>query len=205
MVDDQRYIYTEDDIRFMVEEARRAGLKLAAHAWTRPGAHNAAAAGVASIEHGFDMTDEDLLLAKRNNVVLVGTEFPLAFDSSGHAQWVDRLRRAHRIGVTLAFGTDATEQVPGYTRGSLAITWIESWREAGIPPQVLLQAMTINGARLMGIESTRGLVRPGLAADIIATRGDPLQDTDALRSVVFVMKDGRVIKGPTAPHPSPAP
>ena len=195
VVDDQRYIYTEEDIRFMVEEARRAGLKLAAHAWTRAGAHNAAAAGVASIEHGFDMTDEDLALAKRNNVVLVGTEFPARFDSSGHAQWVDRLRRAHRIGVTLAFGTDATEQDPVLTRGSMAMTWIESWKEAGIPPQVLLQAMTINAARLMGIESTRGALRPGMAADIIATRGDPLQDMDALRSVVFVMKDGRVIKG----------
>jgi imidazolonepropionase-like amidohydrolase len=196
VVDDQRYIYTEEDIRFMIEEARRAGLRLAAHAWTRAGAHNAAAAGVASIEHGFDMTDEDLALAKRNNVVLVGTEFPAAFDSSGHAQWVDRLRRAHRIGVTLAFGTDATTAVPGLTRGSMAITWIDSWREAGIPAQVLLQAMTINAARLMGLEATRGAIRPGLAADIIATRGDPLQDVDALRSVVFVMKDGRVIKAP---------
>lgn len=196
VVDDQRYIYTEEDIRFMVEEARRSGLRLAAHAWTRQGAHNAAAAGVASIEHGFDMTDEDLLLAKRNNVVLVGTEFPVAFDSAGHPQWVDRLRRAYRIGVTLAFGTDATTQAPGLTRGSMAITWIDSWREAGIPPQVLLQAMTINAARLMGLESVRGLVRPGWTADLIATRGDPLQDVNALKSVVFVMKDGRVIKRP---------
>ena len=73
VVDDQRYIYSADDIRFMVDEAGRAGLKLAAHAWTHQGAHNAAMAGVASIEHGFAMTDEDLEIAKKNNVVLVGT------------------------------------------------------------------------------------------------------------------------------------
>ena len=76
----------------------RHGLKLAAHCWTRQGAHNAAEARVDSIEHGFDMTDEDLELAKKNGVVLVGTDH-LAIDDSpkNHAQWVDRLRRAFKI------------------------------------------------------------------------------------------------------------
>ena len=60
VVDDQRYIYSADDIRFIKAEAARAGVKLAAHAWTRPGAQNAAEAGVDSIEHGIDMTDEIL-------------------------------------------------------------------------------------------------------------------------------------------------
>ncbi len=75
VVDDQQYIYSADDIRFMVEEAHRDGLKLAAHCWTRAGAHNAAEAGVDSIEHGERMTNEDLQLAKKNHVVLVGTDF----------------------------------------------------------------------------------------------------------------------------------
>ena len=75
VVDDQKYIYSADDIRFMVEEAHRDGLKLAAHCWTRAGAHNAAEAGVDSIEHGEMMTNEDLQLAKKNHVVLVGTDF----------------------------------------------------------------------------------------------------------------------------------
>jgi imidazolonepropionase-like amidohydrolase len=74
VVDDQRYIYSVEDIRFMIAEAARMGLKLAAHAWTGPGAHNAAEAGVASIEHGRIMSDDDLRLAKKNNVVLVGTD-----------------------------------------------------------------------------------------------------------------------------------
>lgn len=72
VVDDQRYIYSADDIRFIKEQAAAAGLKLAAHAWTAPGAHNAAEAGVASIEHGVDMSDADLELAKKNGVALVG-------------------------------------------------------------------------------------------------------------------------------------
>src|SRR5207253_651629 len=113
-VDDQRYIYSTEDIRFMKDEAARAGLRLAAHAWTRAGAHNAAEAGVASIEHGPDMTDEDLTLAKRNGVALVGTEFLSLTDSTvgqespiPHGRWIDRLRRAYRIGVTLVYGSDA--------------------------------------------------------------------------------------------------
>ena len=81
--------HSVEDIKFMIDEAARAGLKLAAHCWTRAGAHNAASAGVASIEHGFDMTDEDLAIAKKNGVVLVGTDY-LAISSSekNHLQWI---------------------------------------------------------------------------------------------------------------------
>jgi imidazolonepropionase-like amidohydrolase len=104
VVDDQRYIYSADDIKFMIDEAARAGLKLAAHCWTRAGAHYAALAGVASIEHGFDMTDEDLAIAKKNGVVLVGTDY-IALDDSpkNHTQWVDRLKRANKLGLTMAY------------------------------------------------------------------------------------------------------
>jgi imidazolonepropionase-like amidohydrolase len=141
----------------MVAEAGRAGVKVAAHAWTEKGAHNAADAGVASIEHGFSMTNEDLVLAKTNNVVLVGTDY-LALGSSAqdHEKWVDRLRRAHRIGVTMAYGTDVISVVDGHTRGTITMSGIDPWVEAGIPSSVLLQAMTINAARLLGVEKERG-------------------------------------------------
>ncbi|HYG81030.1 MAG TPA: amidohydrolase family protein, partial [Pyrinomonadaceae bacterium] len=75
VVDDQRYIYSVEDIRFVIEEARLAGLKVAAHCWTDQGARNAAEAGVASIEHGVAMSNETLAIAKRNNVALVPTPF----------------------------------------------------------------------------------------------------------------------------------
>jgi imidazolonepropionase-like amidohydrolase len=199
VVDDQKYIYSVDDIRFMVAETHRAGLKLAAHCWTQAGAHNAAEAGVDSIEHGQMMTNEDLQLAKKNHVVLVGTDFTeIAARASGfpelHAVFVDRLKRAYQIGVTMAFGTDVIITLPGETRGTLAAEYVNSWVEAGVPPKDTLQAMTINAARLLGVDSQRGAIRPGLAGDIIATLENPLENIQAVRKVTFVMKDGSVFK-----------
>lgn len=194
VVDDQRYIYTADDIRFIIAEAAKSGLKVAAHAWTHEGAHNAAEAGVASIEHGFAMTDEDLALAKKNNVVLVGTEFVAIEDKRHHAEWISRLQRAYKVGVTMAYGTDAINETPGQTRGTLAISGIDPWIEAGIPAKVTLQAMTANAARLLGVEKVRGAIKLGQAADIIATPENPLENISALKHVTFVMKNGAIIK-----------
>jgi imidazolonepropionase-like amidohydrolase len=199
VVDDQKYIYSADDIRFMVDEAHRDGLKLAAHCWTRAGAHNAAEAGVDSIEHGERMTNEDLQLAKKNHVVLVGTDFTeIATRNLGmpdiHPVFVDRLKRAYQIGVTMAFGTDAFVYVPGETRGTQAVEYVNSWVEAGVPAKDTLRAMTINAARLLGVDAERGEIKPGMAADIIATPENPLDDIQAVRKVSFVMKDGSVFK-----------
>jgi imidazolonepropionase-like amidohydrolase len=202
VVDDQPYIYSVDDIKFMIEEAGRAGLKLAAHCWTEQGARNAAAAGVASIEHGFRMSDEALQLARKNNVVLVGTDFtemaarqmnvadPVAY----HAIWVDRLRRAYNIGVTMAFGTDVIFAMKDQTRGTLSVSFIDSFVEAGVPARAIVKIMTTNAARLLGVDKTRGAIRPGLAADIIATPENPFDNIQTLKQVSFVMKDGKVFK-----------
>jgi imidazolonepropionase-like amidohydrolase len=195
VVDDQRYIYSTDDIRFMVAEAHAAGVKLAAHCWTHPGAHNAAEAGVDSIEHGFQMTDDDLLLAKKNNVTLVGTEFTEKLaGAEQHKIWVDRLRRAQKVGVNMAFGTDVIEAVGGETRGTLSISFIDSWVDAGVPAGDILRAMTVNGARLLGVDKERGFLQAGLAADIIATAENPEENIQTLKKVSFVMKDGTIIK-----------
>jgi imidazolonepropionase-like amidohydrolase len=202
VVDDQPYIYSVDDIKFMIEEAGKAGLKLAAHCWTEQGARNAAAAGVASIEHGFRMSDEALQLAKKNNVVLVGTDFtemaarqmnvadPVAY----HGVWVDRLRRAHQIGVTMAYGTDVIFAMKDQTRGTLSVSFIDSFVEAGVPPKAILKIMTTNAARLLGVDRARGAIKPGLAADIIATPENPFDNIQTLKQVSFVMKDGQVFK-----------
>lgn len=203
VVDDQDYIYTPEDIRFVVDQAAKAGLRVAAHAWTGPGADNAVRGGVASLEHLNGISDESLALARTNGVAAVFTPFPRwvleAFRGKERAAEeyrteIDRLRAAHRIGVTIAFGTDAIHDMPGHTRGSLAITWIESYLEAGLPPKAILQAMTVNAARLLGVERERGAIRPGLAADIIALPGNPLEDPRLLREVNFVMKDGTVVR-----------
>lgn len=195
VVDDQRYIYSADDIRFMKDEAARAGLRLAAHAWTGAGAHNAAEAGVSSIEHGFVMSDADLELAKRNKVVIVGTEYLAIGDPEAvHRQWVDKLARAYRIGVTLVYGTDAIARKSGITRGQDAITGIDPWIEAGLPAAAILKAMTTEGHRLLGLDGQRGFLKVGMAADLIATPANPLEDINTLKAVSFVMKDGVVIR-----------
>ena len=197
VVDDQQYIYSVDDIKFMIAEAHAAGVKLAAHAWTHPGAHNAAEAGVDSIEHGFKMTNDDLELAKKNNVTLVGTEFTVkTSNAEEHAIWVDRLKRAYKVGVNMAFGTDVDVQLPGEDRGTLTIDYITSWKEAGVPAADTLRAMTVNAARLLGVDKERGFLKPGFHADIIATPENPEDNLDTLRKVHFVMKDGLIVKQP---------
>ena len=197
VVDDQRYIYSADDIRFIKAEAARAGVKLAAHAWTRQGAQHAAEAGVDSIDHGIDMPDNLLELAKKNSVALVGTEFLVLSDSGAfRTQVVDRLKRAFKIGVTLVYGTDVIAAVPGKTRGEVAMTGIDAWVEAGIPAPAILKAMTTEAHRLLGLDDRRGFIKAGQAADLIATTGDPLMNIAALKQVMFVMKDGQVVRSP---------
>jgi imidazolonepropionase-like amidohydrolase len=204
VVDDQQYIYSVDDVKFIVAEAGSAGLKVAAHCMTEKGARNAAEAGVASIEHGFRMSDETLQLAKQNNVVLVGTDFteqaalylglPPPAAKSFHEVFIDRLKRAFKVGVTMAYGTDVFFAVEGQTRGTLAISFIDSFVEAGVPAKDTLRIMTTNAARLLGVDKQRGAIKVGQAADIIATPENPLDNIQTLKQVSFVMKNGKVFK-----------
>ncbi len=204
VVDDQQYIYSVDDIKYIVAEAASAGLKVAAHCLTEQGARNAAEGGVASIEHGFRMSDEALQIAKRNNVVLVGTEFteqaaeylglPPPIAKQFHDVFIDRLKRAYKIGVTMAYGTDTFFAVEGQTRGTLAISYIDSFIEAGVPAKDTLRIMTTNAARLLGVDKQRGAIKAGQAADIIATPENPLDNLLTLKQASFVMKDGKVFK-----------
>jgi imidazolonepropionase-like amidohydrolase len=204
VVDDQRYIYSVDDIRFVVEEARTAGLKVAAHCWTEKGARNAAEAGVDSIEHGVAMTNETLEIAKRNNVALVPTPFTETDAREGgnpggnkevNQRWfADVVKRANQIGVTLVFGPDVIFSTKEYPRGRLSIETIDNWVEAGISSRVILQALTTNAAKLSGVETTRGALAAGMRADIIAVSDNPLDKIETLKKVGFVMKNGKVFK-----------
>jgi imidazolonepropionase-like amidohydrolase len=206
VVDDQRYIYSVDDIKYMIEEAARAGVKLAAHCVTEQGARNAAEAGVASIEHGFEMSNETLELAKKNNVVLVSTDFTekawMAYDLPAEVakrlneRSVDRLQRSYKIGVTLAFGSDLIFYAPDETRGTWTMSQIEVFVKAGIPSKDILKALIPNAARLLGVEKARGAISPGQFADIIAVPENPLDNILILKQVNFVMKNGKVIKQP---------
>ena len=204
VVDDQRYIYSVDDIKFVIEEAHLAGLKVAAHCWTEKGARNAAEAGVDSIEHGVLINNETLEIAKRNNVALVPTPFtetdareggqPGSLKEVDQRWFADPVKRAHKIGVTLVFGPDIIFSTEEYPRGRLSIDTVDNWVAAGIPPVAILRALTTNAAKLLGIEKTRGSLRVGMRADIIAVKDNPLEKIQTVKNVVFVMKNGKVFK-----------
>ncbi len=202
VVDDQKYIYSVDDIKAVVEEAGNAGLKVAAHCVTDRGFRNAAEAGVVSIEHGFEASDRSLRIARNNGVVLVGTDVTvLSAEMWGFPDikafrdgLIDRIKRAYRIGVTLAYGSDIFFSYPGRTRGDLSLSFLDTYVEAELPPEYILKMITTNGAKLLGIEKERGKIEEGRAADIVATHDNPLDDIMALKQVHFVMKDGKVFR-----------
>jgi imidazolonepropionase-like amidohydrolase len=205
VVDGQKYSYSADDIRFIVEEAARAGVKVAAHVQTEPGARAAIEAGVASIEHGWVLTDEDLALAKKKGVTLVSTDFTVAellvdgmeqeAAERTHQKYVARLKRAWAAGVDVVFGTDVMSDIRGRTRGDVSMEYVDSFKEAGIAAPDILRAMTTRAAVLLGVEKERGALRPGMAADLVATPEDPLRDIDGLKKIDFVMKDGKLVRG----------
>ncbi len=204
IVDDasfRAYTYSAEDIRYIVEEAGRAGLKVAAHALNEMGARLAIEGGVATLEHGYEMSDETLQFAKDRGVVLVGCELgpgPDTHNELSHPDDIERIRdrlaRAYRIGVEMVYGADILRQTPGFSKGDLAIGPIDTWEAAGIPPADILRAMTTDAARLLGVADERGGIRPGMAADLIGTAENPLDDIQALKRVSFVMKDGVVFR-----------
>jgi imidazolonepropionase-like amidohydrolase len=136
-------------------------------------------------------------MMKAKDMFRVGTDFPMTAYRGNKAAFertVDRLKAAYRIGVKSVFSTDFDYYVPGMTRGDEVIDGLITWKAAGIQAKDILKAMTTYGYQVLQVEQQRGPIKVGLAADIIAVKGDPLADIDALRTVDFVMKDGKVFK-----------
>lgn len=204
VVDDQEYIYSVDDIKFAVEEAHLAGMKLAAHCWTAAGALNAAKAGVDSIEHGVEITDEALAIAKKNNVMMVPTPFteldarlsgePGSLKDLEDRWFIDPVKRAYKSGVPLVFGPDVIFNTKEYPRGRVSIETVDDWKLTGLPALAILQALTTNGVKLLGVDKVRGSLKAGMKADIIAVKDNPLEKIETVKAVTFVMKNGKVYK-----------
>jgi imidazolonepropionase-like amidohydrolase len=206
--DNNAYHYSVEEVRAAVDEAHRAGLPVAVHAYTGEAAETAIEAGADSIEHGFELTDAQLERMKKKGIFLVGTDMPRAhldiYGASGGLpapevlapQIIDRLKRAHRIGVRMAFGTDTTMDMPGRTRADLMLDYLAVWRAAGVPPADILRAMTVDAAELLRIDKVRGNIAVGLMADLVAMPANPLADIESLRRIDFVMKNGKVVRRP---------
>ena len=197
-VDCKPWGYSVEDIRLFISEAAKIGLKVEGHVQTVDGARRAIEAGVWSIAHDSGLNDEMHKLMAQKGVWRAGPETPISL--TGHTtparyeRTVAGLKNAYDNKVPLTFSTDADYYVPGKTRGQVAIEFIETWKAARIPAVDILRAMTIGGYKVSETLNRRGPIKPGLAADLIAVTGNPLESIDALRDVQFVMKDGMVFK-----------
>jgi imidazolonepropionase-like amidohydrolase len=209
VADNSPFHYSLEEIKAAVDEAHHAGRTVAVHVYGGEAADNVIEGGVDSLEHGFFLTDEQLQKMKRKGIFLVGTDTPRSqLDVEGTSggifpppevlapQIIDRLRRAYRIGVKMAFGTDTVIEIPNKTRADLMLDYLPVWRQAGIPAPEILKCMTSNAAELMHISQQRGALAPGMAADVIAMPSNPMEDIESLRKINFVMKDGKIIRRP---------
>jgi imidazolonepropionase-like amidohydrolase len=194
---------SEAELQAIVQEANRHGLKVAAHAHGTEGIKAAVRAGVASIEHGSMIDDEAADLMKRRGTYLVPTAYLLStfkYESlpppiAAKAKEVVPLaqashRRAIRAGVKIAFGTDAAVYPHGDNAREFAV-----YVGYGMRPADAIRTATVNAADLLGV-SDRGVIAPGKLADLIAVRGNPLEDVRVLEQVPWVMKGGVVVKEP---------
>jgi len=182
---DGQSVFTPEQMQAAVAEAHAARLKVTAFASSDAAIARALEAGVDAVEHGDGASTETLRRMRQEAVPLV----PLP-------PYGERLRQAQAEGVVLAAGSDAgfgTGAPQG--RGEAARRVLLTWREAGVAPSEVLQAATVQGARLLGVPGL-GVLGTGAHADIIAVQGDPMADLDALNRVVFVMKAGQLVRAP---------
>jgi len=202
MVDAKSCGYTVDEMKLFVAEAAKSGLKVAGHVQTRAGALRAIEAGIWSIEHSTGLDDRAHKLMAQKGIWRVGTETPLTEYHTGltpaarerYQRQEDGLKNAYANHVKLAFSTDADYYIPGMTRGQVVIDFLKSWKDADIPAKEILKIMTVNGYLVADLYDKRGPIRPGMPADLIAVRENPLENIDTLRDVRWVMKDGLFFK-----------
>jgi imidazolonepropionase-like amidohydrolase len=198
-VDCKPYGYTADEIRLVIREAAKSGMKVEGHVQTLNGARNAIDAGIWSIAHSTGLNDEMHKLMAQKGIWRAGTDTPDGLaghpvSPQAYQRTIASLKNAYENKVPLTFSTDADYYVPGMTRGEVCLEFLRTWKAAAIPNADILRAITINGYKISETENTRGPIKAGFFADIIAVPGNPLDDVDALKNVQFVMKDGQVFK-----------
>ena len=199
--------FTIDEIKAVVETAKDYGLKVACHAHGAEGIRRAIIGGVASIEHGTFMNDEDRELAKKYGTYYVPTiiagksvadsakkpgYFPAVIARKAVEVGTEiqaTFAKGYKAGVKVAFGTDAGV----YPHGKNALEF-QYMVEAGMPPMEAIKSATTSAADLLGITEITGSVTAGKSADIVAVDGNPLENIKLMQNVTFVMKEGKVYK-----------
>ena len=187
-----------DEIQAIVSTAHLVGLKAAVHAYSPIAIKDAVRAGVDSIEHGFLLDDEGIAMMKKAGTFLVPTlsaSYPppiFRIPDPPSVKLRNEYRafeRAYAAGVKIAFGTDAGT----FAHGDNAKEF-DLMVGFGMRPMDAIRSATVVTADLFGISAEAGTLEPGKLADIVAVRGNPLEDITVLRQIDFVMKSGRVAK-----------
>jgi len=196
------YQYTEAELSAAVAEAARVGKRVAVHATGEPGTLFAAQAGVVSIDHANQLSDETMRLMREKQIFAVPT-FTIFEYFADHAETparaaheremldtkVQDFRHQIAAGVPMAVGSD----VGPFPHGTQAREFV-LMVNYGLSPLAVMQADLIHGAKLLGWEGQIGALEPGYFADVVAVPGDPLEDISVLGKVSFVMKGGVVYK-----------
>jgi len=196
------YQFTEAELAAAVAEAARVGKRVAVHAMGEPGTLYAARAGVESIDHAYQLSDETMRLMRERGIFAVPT-FAIAEYFADHAAspamaareramleyHAAEFRRQLAAGVPFAAGSD----VGPFPHGTQAREFVLMVK-FGMSPLAAIQAGTLHGAKLLGWEGEIGALRAGYFADVIAVEGNPLENIGALEKVSFVMKGGVVYR-----------
>jgi imidazolonepropionase-like amidohydrolase len=196
-----------EEIKAIVEEAHRLGLRVAVHAHGTAGINDALRAGVDTIEHASLADSESFTLAKKHGAwfdmdiynddyILAEGEkngvFPesLAKEREIGRKQRENFRAAHAAGVKMLFGTDAGNYPHGQNARQFAkmVEW-------GMTPMEAIQAATRSAAEALDRTADVGAIAPGRYADLIAVDGDPLSNIRVLESVAVVIKGGQIVKG----------
>jgi len=189
-----------EEVEVMVNESRRWGMDVAAHAYGGTGAYHAVEGGVHSLEHGMFLDDKILDLMVKNGTFWCPTmtvylpdegasEADIRFRNRIVAEHKKSFQRAMNKGVNIAFGTDIGSMPHG-----------EGWREMermvnyGMLPMDVIHSATVMGAKLLRKNDELGQIKEGYFADIIAVDGNPDENIEAFRSIGFVMVNGNVAK-----------
>jgi imidazolonepropionase-like amidohydrolase len=196
------YQYTLAQLKAAIEETARFGGNVAVHATGEPGCLYAAQAGVASIDHATQLSDETMRIMKAKNIPAVPTfaifEYFMNASETGAKRErpmleykIKEFKKQIAAGIPFAVGSD----VGPFPHGTQARE-LELMVKYGMKPLAVLQSDMINGARLLGWAGQIGELKPGYFADIIAVPGSPLEDITAVERVAFVMKGGVVARLP---------
>jgi imidazolonepropionase-like amidohydrolase len=196
------YQYTEAELTAAVREAARVGTHIAVHATGEPGTLYAARAGVVSIDHAFQLSDETMRLMRDKQIFAVPTFTIIEYfiDHAATPEQAARERQTQELharelpkqlaaGVPIAMGSD----VGPFPHGTQAREFVLMVKY-GMTPLAALQAGMLNGAKLLGWQGQIGALKPGYLADVIAVPGNPLADISVLQKVTFVMKGGVVFR-----------